>query len=81
MMVVQDGTIVMAFSPDCEHLAVACKDGFLRVFKFSTRKLVVAFRSYFGGFTSVCWSPDGKYLLVRLLFFAFHFTFFPQLSP
>jgi hypothetical protein len=54
------------FSPDCRHLATVTKEGLLRVFDFTTEKLLVTFKSYFGGFTCVCWSPDGKYILVGL---------------
>ena len=52
------------FSPDCRHLAVVSKDGQLRVFDFTAETLLVTFKSYFGGLTCVCWSPDGKYILV-----------------
>lgn len=53
------------FSPDCRHVAIVGKDGNLRVFDFSEERLLVTFKSYFGGLSCVCWSPDGKYLLVR----------------
>eukprot|EP01112_Ceratiomyxa_fruticulosa_P011046 TRINITY_DN2967_c1_g1_i1.p1 TRINITY_DN2967_c1_g1~~TRINITY_DN2967_c1_g1_i1.p1 ORF type:complete len:528 (-),score=89.44 TRINITY_DN2967_c1_g1_i1:1087-2670(-) len=52
-----------AFSPDGVHLAVTCQDGYLRVFHFMEERLVVSFRSYFGGLRTVAWSPDGKCLL------------------
>ena len=54
------------FSPDCRHLAVVSKDGQLRVFDFTEETLLVSFKSYFGGLTCVCWSPDGKYILVGI---------------
>jgi len=51
------------FSPDCRHVAIVGKDGTLKVFDFSEERLLVTFKSYFGGLSCVCWSPDGKYLL------------------
>lgn len=53
-----------AFSPCGQHLAIVSQDGFLRVFHYDTMELVGAARSYFGGFLCVCWSPDGKYVVV-----------------
>ena len=40
------------------------QDGFLRVFHYDTMELIGRARSYFGGFLCVCWSPDGKYVVV-----------------
>lgn len=45
-------------------LAIASQDGFLRVFQYDTMELLGIARSYFGGFLCVCWSPDGKYIVV-----------------
>ncbi|XP_037963407.2 WD repeat-containing protein 20 [Plutella xylostella] len=53
-----------AFSPCGADLAVASQDGFLRVFHYDTMELVGRARSYFGGFLCVCWSPDGRYVVV-----------------
>lgn len=53
-----------AFSPCGAHLAVASQDGFLRVFHYDTMELIGHARSYFGGFLCVCWSPDGRYVVV-----------------
>lgn len=54
----------MAFSP-CGHLlAIVSQDGFLRVFHYERQELLGVARSYFGGFLCVCWSPDGKYIVV-----------------
>lgn len=53
-----------AFSPCGQHLAVVSQDGFLRVFHYDTMELIGSARSYFGGFLCVCWSPDGKYVVV-----------------
>ncbi|KAM3958867.1 LOW QUALITY PROTEIN: WD repeat-containing protein 20 [Aphomia sociella] len=52
-----------AFSPCGTNLAVASQDGFLRVFHYDTMELIGRARSYFGGLC-VCWSPDGKYVVV-----------------
>ncbi|XP_045527326.1 WD repeat-containing protein 20 [Pieris brassicae] len=53
-----------AFSPCGTNLAVVSQDGFLRCFHYDTMELVGRARSYFGGFLCVCWSPDGKYVVV-----------------
>jgi len=53
----------MEFSPDTRHLATVGRDGVLRIFDFKEERLVVGFKSYFGGLSCVSWSPDGKYLL------------------
>jgi hypothetical protein len=53
-----------AFSPCGAHLAVVSQDGFLRVFHYDTMELEGIARSYFGGFLCVCWSPDGRYVVV-----------------
>ncbi|XP_031565691.1 WD repeat-containing protein 20-like isoform X2 [Actinia tenebrosa] len=52
-----------SFSPDCKHLAIATQDGCLRVFDFDSQTLYGVMKSYFGGLTCVCWSPDGKYIV------------------
>ncbi|XP_052866189.1 WD repeat-containing protein 20 [Anopheles cruzii] len=52
------------FSPCGQHLAVVSQDGFLRIFHYERMELVGIVRSYFGGFLCVCWSPDGKYVVV-----------------
>ncbi|KAK7793633.1 hypothetical protein R5R35_004862 [Gryllus longicercus] len=53
-----------AFSPCGVHLAIVSQDGFLRVFHYDTMELLGSARSYFGGFLCVCWSPDGRYVVV-----------------
>ncbi|XP_072930195.1 WD repeat-containing protein 20 [Epargyreus clarus] len=53
-----------AFSPCGTNLAVVSQDGFLRVFHYDTMELIGRARSYFGGFLCVCWSPDGRYVVV-----------------
>lgn len=52
-----------AFSPNNRHLAVVAEDGYLRVIDYLKETLTDVFSSYYGGFTCVCWSPDGKYIL------------------
>lgn len=52
------------FSPCGSNLAIVSQDGFLRVFHYDTMEIVGLARSYFGGFLCVCWSPDGKYIVV-----------------
>ncbi|GAB0093702.1 WD repeat-containing protein 20 [Sergentomyia squamirostris] len=53
-----------SFSPCGSNLAIVSQDGFLRVFHYDTMELLGIARSYFGGFLCVCWSPDGKYIVV-----------------
>ncbi|KAF9118464.1 hypothetical protein BGW39_001160, partial [Mortierella sp. 14UC] len=52
-----------AFSPDLQHVAVVAADGELRIIDFRNERLIETFKSYFGAFSCVCWSPDGKYIL------------------
>lgn len=52
------------FSPCGTYLAIVSQDGFLRVFNYEAMELLGLARSYFGGFLCVCWSPDGKYIVV-----------------
>ncbi|KEF52238.1 uncharacterized protein A1O9_11865 [Exophiala aquamarina CBS 119918] len=52
-----------AFSPDSKHLAVVGDDGYLRIIDYLLERLTDLYSSYYGGFTCVCWSPDGKYVL------------------
>ncbi|KAL2862655.1 WD40 repeat domain-containing protein [Aspergillus lucknowensis] len=52
-----------AFSPDQRHLAVVLEDGSLRLLDYLEEVVLDVFRSYYGGFTCICWSPDGKYIV------------------
>jgi WD40 repeat protein len=51
-----------AFSPDAQHLAIVCQDGYLRVFNYAEMQLKCKMKSYFGGLLCVSWSHDGKYI-------------------
>lgn len=52
-----------AFSPDNRHLAVVGEDGYLRIIDYLQERLMDLYSSYYGGFTCVTWSPDGKYIV------------------
>lgn len=52
-----------AFSPCAKYIACVSQDGFLRVYCYDTMELAGRARSYYGGLTCVCWSPDGKYVV------------------
>jgi len=52
-----------AISPDSRHLAVVSEDGCLRIIDYLTETLTDVFQSYYDGFTCVCWSPDGRYVV------------------
>lgn len=43
-------------------VAIAGRDGYLRIVDFVKEDPLVAFRSYFGAFLCVAWSPDGRYV-------------------
>ncbi|KAI1338775.1 WD40-repeat-containing domain protein [Xylariaceae sp. FL0016] len=51
------------FSPDNRHLAVVSEDGTMRMIDYLKEELLGIYNAYYGGFTCVCWSPDGKYVL------------------
>jgi len=53
----------IAFSNDGAYLATVGRDGYLRIFDFSTQKLVCGVKSYYGALLCCAWSMDGKYLL------------------
>ncbi|KAM3565795.1 hypothetical protein ARSEF4850_001242 [Beauveria asiatica] len=52
-----------SFSPDHRHLAVVSEDGTLRIIDYLREELLDLFFSYYGGFSCVTWTPDGKYVL------------------
>ncbi|KAH9852675.1 WD40 repeat-like protein [Lenzites betulinus] len=51
------------FSPDAKYLAAIADDGCLRVIDTVAEQLVDCYASYFGAFTCVAWSPDGRFIL------------------
>ncbi|TPX45366.1 hypothetical protein SeMB42_g04028, partial [Synchytrium endobioticum] len=53
----------LSFSPDLQHVAIVSMDGCLRVIDYEAERLYDTYKSYFGGLTSVAWSPDGKFIL------------------
>ncbi|CAA7046270.1 unnamed protein product [Microthlaspi erraticum] len=53
----------IAFSNDGTHLATVGRDGYLRIFDFSTQKLLCGGKSYYGALLCCSWSMDGKYIL------------------
>ncbi|KFK36604.1 hypothetical protein AALP_AA4G145200 [Arabis alpina] len=53
----------ISFSNDGAYLATVGRDGYLRIFDFSTQKLVCGVKSYYGALLCCAWSMDGKYLL------------------
>lgn len=61
---VDGGINDMQFSPCSQYLALATRNGFLRVFSWENYELVGSAHSYFGGFLCVSWSPDSKFIAV-----------------
>ncbi|KAJ2661799.1 hypothetical protein IWW48_002193 [Coemansia sp. RSA 1200] len=53
----------IAFSPDCQHVAVASEDGALRIVDYLNEVLEDVYPSYFGGLTCCAWSDDSKYIV------------------
>lgn len=51
------------FSPCGNYLAVAGRDGKLSIISTKEKKIIVNFRSYYGGFTTLDWSHDGKFII------------------
>jgi hypothetical protein len=65
MWAISPGVPVTDFanSADLKWLAATSKDGILRIYSMESYELEVAFKSYFGGFTCLAWSPDGAYIV------------------
>jgi WD40 repeat protein len=61
---VADAAFAPALGAAGEHvlLAIAGRDGYLRVVDVTRERMVVAFRSYFGALLCAAWSPDGRYV-------------------
>ncbi|KAL6714585.1 hypothetical protein ACLMJK_008010 [Lecanora helva] len=53
----------LAFSPQPPYLAVVTEDGSLHLINYHRETLTDLYPSYYGAFSCVCWSPDGKYIL------------------
>ncbi|KAL1297825.1 hypothetical protein AAFC00_006354 [Neodothiora populina] len=53
----------ISFSPDGRHLAIVSEDGSLQIMDYLREQVLDAFTSYYGGLTTVTWSPDGRYIL------------------
>ncbi|KAJ2465139.1 hypothetical protein GGI02_004790, partial [Coemansia sp. RSA 2322] len=53
----------IAFSPDCQRVAVTSEDGALRIIDYLNEILEDVYLSYFGGLTCCAWSDDGKYVV------------------
>jgi WD40 repeat protein len=50
-------------SPSGEFFAVVSADGFLRIIDVKEEKLIVTFKSYYGGLLCVSWTPDSRFVL------------------
>ncbi|XP_058201159.1 uncharacterized protein LOC131315905 [Rhododendron vialii] len=53
----------IAFSADGKYLATVGRDGYLRVFDYSSEQLICGGKSYYGALLCCAWSGDGKYIL------------------
>jgi len=53
----------VAFSQNGYQLACVSYDGILRIFDAATGSLRAGCRSYFGGYLSVSWSQDGRFVI------------------
>ncbi|KAH7863573.1 hypothetical protein Vadar_019303 [Vaccinium darrowii] len=53
----------IAFSADGKYLATVGRDGYLRVFDYSSEQLICGSKSYYGALLCCAWSGDGKYIL------------------
>ncbi|KIK58319.1 hypothetical protein GYMLUDRAFT_45534 [Collybiopsis luxurians FD-317 M1] len=51
------------FSPDVKYVGAISEDGCLRVIDALAEQLVDCYSSYFGAFTCVAWSPDGRFIV------------------
>lgn len=55
-----DGIAASAVSPSGKHIALACRDGTLRVLEIPSGVLISGFKAYYGGLLCCSWSQDGK---------------------
>ena len=56
----ESGIAAASISPCGRFLALACRDGVLRVLAVPSGAFLVGFKSYFGGLLCCAWSPDGR---------------------
>lgn len=54
------GVAAAALSPSGKHIALACRDGTLRVLEIPSGVLIAGFKAYYGGLLCCTWSQDGK---------------------
>lgn len=54
------GITAGSLSPSGKHIALACRDGTLRVLEIPTGVSISGFKSYYGGLLCCSWSQDGK---------------------
>ncbi len=54
------GVAAAAVSPSGKQIALACRDGTLRVLEIPSGTLIAGFKSYYGGLLCCSWSQDGK---------------------
>ena len=54
------GIAAAAVSPLGKYIALACRDGVLKILEIPSGTLVAGFKSYYGGLVCCSWSPDGK---------------------
>ncbi|KAJ8908341.1 hypothetical protein NDN08_005051 [Rhodosorus marinus] len=66
MQIGKGGINAAAFAPDgtvsSNQVALACRDGYLRVIDFAKEHLLLCLKSYYGAILCVAWSHDGKYI-------------------
>jgi len=66
MQIGKGGINAASFAPDgtvsSNQVALACRDGYLRVVDFAKEQLLVCLKSYYGAILCVSWSHDGKYI-------------------
>lgn len=53
----------LAFSPSGATLAVAARDGVLRLLDYPKGTLAGGWKSYYGAFLSCAWSRDGQFVI------------------
>jgi WD domain, G-beta repeat len=54
------GITAASVAPSGKHIALACRDGALRVLEIPSGTLICGFKAYYGGLLCCSWSSDGK---------------------